>query len=142
MSIIQFNTLTKCYSGLGIRKLCNTFWKLFTRKRGFPKVCSLIWNYLENVSCNIMYEICWQRSPKKHFFQNGRKDRMTHFNISVTVKRRKDNSLFNSKFTNFRQMFHFYIPWRHQKTRGFPNILRECRNGTLAWNGFAGAAPF
>ena len=32
-----------------------------------------------------------KRMQKEFFFQNSTKDRMTHFNTSITVKRRRDN---------------------------------------------------
>ena len=32
-------------------------------------------------------------------------------------------------------MFHFYTPWKHQKSSRLSNIFKGYRNGTLAWNG-------
>ena len=43
-------------------------------------------------------------------------------------------------FTHFKPLFHFYTPWKRKKTRGFLDVFRGYRNGTiLAWNGFINA---
>ena len=67
---LQFNNLAWCFLGLGNRKLCNTF----TRKRDCLKVYFLI-TLLKNVSYNI--------------FQNSLEERITNFDISAALKRRK-----------------------------------------------------
>ena len=87
-----FNTLTWCLLGLENRKLWNTFYKPFTRKLGCSKVYFLIWNYFK-----IYFLKCliWKTLTKyqKHIFQINLKDRMTHFNISGTVKNHRDNKI-------------------------------------------------
>ena len=83
---MQFNNLTRCLSGLGNRKLCNTY----TRKRGCLSVYFLIWNYLKNVS----YDVSIKNANKlqKNYFKYRKNDRMNDFNISVAAKHREDDN--------------------------------------------------
>ena len=37
--------------------------------------------------------------------------------------------------THFQPVFHFYTPWKHQKTGGFSDVFRGYRNRTLLENG-------
>ena len=37
--------------------------------------------------------------------------------------------------SQFQPMFHFYTPWKHQKTSGFTDVFRGYRSGTLIENG-------
>ena len=37
--------------------------------------------------------------------------------------------------SHFQPMFHFYTPWKHQKTSGFTDVFRGCRSRTLVENG-------
>ena len=37
--------------------------------------------------------------------------------------------------THFQPVFHFYTPWKHQKTGGFSDVFRGYRNRTFLENG-------
>ena len=59
---------------------------------------------------------------KKYFFQNSTKDRMTYFNISVAIKRRRDNSnKFDYIETECTVIAHL-LPWSHEENCKY-NVL-------------------
>ena len=58
----------------------------FTQRGVCPKLCLLIWNYLEKKIPNTLVWKMLTKSKKTIF---SKKDRITYFNTSVTLKRKK-----------------------------------------------------
>ena len=74
--------------GLGNRKLFNSIYTSFVRKQGCPTIYFLMTrNYLKKMFSAIL-DLEKTNRVQNVFFEKITKDRVSHFNISVAVKRR------------------------------------------------------
>ena len=73
------------------RKLCNTFLTVFCTKAKLSQDLLPDMKVVKKIFPTIV-DMKNANKVQKRFLQNSKKDRMTHFNASVTVKRRRDDN--------------------------------------------------